>query len=209
MNSERPDKSTWSRFDLSALMLVLSNLFTIWLAWREGWTLVTIMTLYWGQSVIIGLFTALRMVSLRQFSTEGIKVNDKPLKNTPSAKLHAAGFFLVHYGGFHAAYFGFIYAQNEALPEMGRQFIICQAAFFLNHLFSFIYNLPRDRERRPNLGRLMLFPYARIIPMHITIVCGAALVSSFAGILLFMGLKTVADVIMHIVEHYGSEEEPP
>ena len=44
----------------------------------------------------------------------------------------------------------------------------------------------------------MFYPYARIIPMHLTIVFGF----NFGGaLILFLVLKTFADVIMHIVEH--------
>ena len=44
----------------------------------------------------------------------------------------------------------------------------------------------------------MFYPYARIIPMHLTIIFG----SSFGGTLpLFLVLKTFADAIMHVVEH--------
>lgn len=69
--------------------------------------------------------------------------------------------------------------------------------FFINHLFSYFYNRPKDTKKQ-NIGSLMFYPYARIIPMHLTIIFG----SSFGGALpLFLVLKTFADAIMHVVEH--------
>src|SRR3989338_7760044 len=69
--------------------------------------------------------------------------------------------------------------------------------FFVNHLFSYFYNRPRD-TKKPNIGALMFYPYARIIPMHFTIF----LSSSFLGALpVFLILKTFSDAVMHIVEH--------
>lgn len=44
----------------------------------------------------------------------------------------------------------------------------------------------------------MFYPYARIIPMHLTIIFGPAFNLSLP---LFLLLKTIADVIMHSVEY--------
>ena len=57
-----------------------------------------------------------------------------------------------------------------------------------------------DLRHTRNIGTLMFIPYLRIIPMHLTIILGAVL-GSGGGLLLFGALKTVADVVMHKVEH--------
>jgi hypothetical protein len=44
----------------------------------------------------------------------------------------------------------------------------------------------------------MFYPYARIIPMHLTISFGSL---SGDALPLFLVLKTFADATMHIVEH--------
>lgn len=56
--------------------------------------------------------------------------------------------------------------------------------------------------RVSRLGTLMFLPYARVVPMHLTIIFGGMLArdSAFA-LLLFCSLKTAADVLMHYVEH--------
>lgn len=48
----------------------------------------------------------------------------------------------------------------------------------------------------------MFLPYARILPMHLTIILGGALGGEGAAVVLIFGaLKTAADVLMHHVEH--------
>jgi len=74
--------------------------------------------------------------------------------------------------------------------------------FFVDHLFSFRYNRERDQKKIQNLGRLMAFPYARVVPMHLVIVLFGVFLSGALPLLVFLGLKTLADVIMHVVEHY-------
>jgi len=46
----------------------------------------------------------------------------------------------------------------------------------------------------------MFFPCARILPMRLTLIFGSFFTAWQAGLILFLGLKTVADVLMHFVE---------
>jgi hypothetical protein len=46
----------------------------------------------------------------------------------------------------------------------------------------------------------MFFPYARIIPMHIVLLTYGVVVKEGA-LIIFLGLKILADVLMHVVEH--------
>lgn len=55
------------------------------------------------------------------------------------------------------------------------------------------------RDKKPNLGTLVFYPYLRIIPMHLTILWGTQM--GGGAMLFFMLIKTVADAGMHIVEH--------
>lgn len=49
----------------------------------------------------------------------------------------------------------------------------------------------------------MTLPYYRIIPMHATIILGGAFFGGTIALLLFVVLKTIADVTMHTVEHHA------
>jgi hypothetical protein len=201
------DISHQFRTDRSAAFLILSNLVTILFAVVEIWDVGEVMLIYWGQSVVIGLFNFKRILDLKQFSTKNFKINDQPVEPTTATKRQTAWFFLLHYGFFHFVYFGFLSAgrgQGTGLPE-GKALVavvLCVLVFLVNHAFSYRHNRERDAARVPNIGTVMFFPYARIIPMHLTIIFGSLLAGdSQAVLVLFLGLKTVADFIMHAVEH--------
>ena len=189
--------------DMSAWSLVLSNAFTVLLAVIQRWDLLSIMLIYWCQSVIIGFFNVIRILELKNFSTEGLKINGRPVDPTTSTKIQVAVFFALHYGFFHFIYLFFLFSGNKTY-DIDLKFIVLTAAvFFANHLFSFLYNRGKDKKKE-NIGRIMFFPYARIVPMHLTIILGASVAgggfSAFYTIF-FLGLKTTADLIMHSVEH--------
>jgi hypothetical protein len=213
--------------DSSSASLLLSNLLTILVAVVEGWRLVDVMGVYWGQSLVIGYFNWRRIRSLRRFSTEGFTINDQRVDPTPATKRQVALFFALHYGFFHFMYLVFLLnfpfsAEPSIIPHSpfpGQadaprpEFLgiaVCTLVFAVNHAFSYRHNLESDLNRVPNIGTVMFFPYARILPMHLTLIlggfCGA--VSSALPLILFLILKTLADLIMHLAEH-GEWRQPP
>ncbi len=194
------DAPTSSR-DPSAWSLLAANLITIGLALWERWDLAPLMWIYWGQSCIIGWFNFARILSLKEFSTENFKINDRPAAPTRGTQIFTAFFFLFHYGMFHLGYLVFMLKQHALVSPDRMPVLICIGVFFVNHLFSFQHNLEGDRRQKRNIGKLMFFPYARIIPMHLTIILGAEVAGGPAVLLLFLALKTVADLVMHGVEH--------
>lgn len=186
--------------DSSAWSLVVSNIVTIVIAVLESWPPGTVMWVYWSQSVIIGGFNVLRILTLKEFSTSGVLVGGKPVVPTPPTKYYAAGFFTVHYGGFHGVYALFLLLQFPTPSAEWPSLLGACGIFLANHGFSFLHNLRRqDRYHLPNLGTIMFFPYVRIIPMHLTILFGHLFGSSV--LVLFMSLKLAADVAMHAIEH--------
>ena len=56
--------------DHSTLFLIISNIVMIIFALVENWDLLTIMFIYWCQSLIIGFFTFLKMLTLKDFSVD-------------------------------------------------------------------------------------------------------------------------------------------
>ena len=188
-------------FDWSALTLVASNLLTIAIAIYQKWNPGTVMWIYWGQSVIIGVFNVVRMWTLQNFTTDGLKMNDRPVDPTTASKRFVAIFFIVHYGFFHLVYAILLVSMAKLSPQDIAPILVCVAGFFVNHWFSYRYNRENDSKRKINLGTLMFFPYARIIPLHITIITGLMLSKTMWALVLFLSLKTMADLIMHAVEH--------
>ena len=189
------DRARFLRFDISTRLLILANVVIIIIALALHWNIRDVMWVYWAQSVIIGSITIFRILLMKH--------------------VFAAGFFLVHYGMFHLGYFFFLYYFNDfneqstaAVPVAG--IVVCSLIFLVNHIFSSWHNWKRDMVRKPDPGRMMLIPYIRVIPMHITIVFGSNYATSTKTLALFLVLKTIMDVIMHLVEHRPrrQEEEP-
>lgn len=100
-----PGVFDFKSFDLSTWSLVFANLLTIIMALVENWNLSVVMLIYWFQSVIIGIFNVARIVTFTGFQQLD-KTEDK--RGARLAAIFLAGFFAVHYGGFHWGYWSFI-----------------------------------------------------------------------------------------------------
>ena len=190
--------------DLSLWFLLLSNLVTVFFAIKEHWNLLILMWIYWFQSITIGFFNFIRILQLKEFSNKEFIINDKVVQLTKGIKIFFAFFFLVHYGLFHFIYMIFLltetftktYRNASNFIEL-KYIFLTSLLFFINHLFSYVYNRQKDTKKQ-NIGALMFYPYARIIPMHLTIIFGSSLADALP---FFLVLKTFADCIMHIIEH--------
>jgi len=181
--------------DYSLFILFASNIFTIILAAIQNWNLGVILWIFWCQSVIIGFFNF-------------ITINRRKVNPSMAIKYFTAFFFILHYGFFHFVYAIFLYIlsvmTNTGFNDM---IIILSGAgiFLLNHTYSFFVNIKNDKKNNEkSIGKIMFFPYVRIIPMHLTIIFGFVFLFLFNKsfvLVFFLILKTIADLIMHYVEH--------
>jgi hypothetical protein len=188
-------------------MIVGTNVLTLAIALKLRWPLLFLLVPFWIQSVVIGIYSGLRILKLENAATRGIE----SWGSTPDiARRELAKFFAMHYGVFHAIYLmALLIAVGQgkmfgsvSLLDVGWLDIAWVAAisamFAMTHRASYQRNLQHDRKGSPNAGTLMYLPYARILPMHVTMIAGL----SYSGaVLLFVALKTVADVLMHCIEH--------
>lgn len=206
--------------------IIAANAITIVVAYLDGAGLLLLLWPYWIQSVVIGFYAQRRMRLLQRFSTEGLKINNRSVDPTLETRSKAANFFVLHYGFFHLGYLVFLIsfttgadgagmlevtnsdsgrASLVAIGTLGAIDLLIVVAlgvgFWQSHRASHLEHVAADLRGRPNLGALMFMPYARIIPMHLTIILGAV-VGAGGGVVVFGVLKTVADVIMHKVEHH-------
>ena len=199
-------------FDNSLRALIVSNVVTIIIAVVENWSLSVVLFIYWTQSVIIGIFHIRRMLDLGAFTTSGLKINGRSVEATPKSKRQIASFFALHYGFFHLVYLVFVLTainSDGGLPSLGWLGLIGGSSVFaVNHFFSYIQNRDLDRTGKPNLGTMLFLPYARIVPMHLIIVMGAAFGGSRVALVAFLSLKTIADAVMHVVEHRALRRVP-
>jgi|WetSurMetagenome_2_1015567.scaffolds.fasta_scaffold141382_2 hypothetical protein len=188
--------------DLSLLPLLISNGLAIWWAARDHLSLQTVMMIYWGQSVAIGVVNVLRILALRDYSTGDVQLGG-PRAPSAGAKLKVAGFFVFHYGFFHVVYLVFILAaMTRGRVDVNVPFVLYGAALFAGSDLVALALHWNEQTRGRNLGEVMFAPYLRIVPMHLAIIFGG-FVNYHPGLTLglFQGLKTVADVFTHLVQH--------
>lgn len=215
MKLYHPSEESRSK-DFSGIGILLSNALTIIIAMTGGWHLGPLLFIYWAQSIIIGIFHFFRILLLKQFCTEGFTSNGNPVPATRAGKWSTALFFAMHFGFFHLVYLFFLFgiggggdADKEEAKWDFLWMMVSAAGFLLGHGYSFYQNVRADLKNRPNLGTMMFLPYARIIPMHLTIIFGSLIGGGRLAALLFSVLKTGADYLMHVVEHRVLQKKTP
>lgn len=189
--------------DPSFWAIIAGNIFSIVIAVQEQWNIYEILWTYWLQSVIIGVINVYRLATLKEFSVEGVRMNKMPVPESPATRRMMAGFFAAHYGIFHLVYMGFL-LQDSGNIDTGAfntgSVALAVFSFFMAHTYSYKRNHVNDfRDRKPNIGQLMMYPYIRIIPMHIIIIFGS-LMEDTTHLIVFMTMKTIADGAMHLAE---------
>jgi hypothetical protein len=187
--------------DLSFWALFASNLIVIAWALKEGWPLAIIMWIYWCQSVFIGIFWFFKILTLKEFSTKGVEINGRPAKPTKATKSKTAIYFIIFYGFFHVLYVDVLIDEFKSVPIF--PILVPAGMFLLYQAFSFFYNKKWKAKVKPNIGTLAMFPFARILPFHITMAIALSEWGKNQTLALFLSLKLLADLIMHIVERKG------
>jgi len=189
-----------------AQAIIASNLATLVAALLQGWGMIQLLWPFWGQSVIIGYYSLLR------------------IRKAAGWDLRYPLFFLAHYGGFHAVYLMFLIALTQSsdaqglvpvntntgdpmqlyagtyTPLDGVIYLALIIGFWLTHRASHRRYLDADLRGDPSAQKLMAMPYLRVLPMHLTLILGAFL-GGPGTVIFFMLLKTAADLLMHRVEH--------
>lgn len=215
--------------DRSSQLILFSNLVVLLSALFFRAPISEVLLVYWAQSVIIGIFAILRMLTYKL-------ENNEPFVK----RMFTSFFFTFHYGMFHLVYFIFIMSglfsifSDASTGGSSALFILIGVfIFLLTHFFSFVANFDADSKKGYSLGELMMAPYARIIPMHITIVLGGFIMfgvgfitfpiffiygeAAYFGaqkigevliLIFFTALKTIADLAAHDSHHALGKLKP-
>lgn len=184
----------------SGIALIAANLLPLYgvLAW--DWPVYHVMALYWAENVVAGVFTLLRMVAAN-----------------PWAGIPMGAFFCVHYGMFCFVHGIFVHTlfsgQGDApWPPVGAlvQTLLSTPTLLAgvllmlaSHGWSFATHAlfaPRP-DAPPDLRRIMLRPYGRMVILHVTILAGGFLAMQAGEPVLALAplivLKTIIDLYLH------------
>jgi hypothetical protein len=182
-------------YDPSFWLLIAFNGYCIIYYSQNADSFFDIVWLYWGQSVLIGLFNFIDLLTIRQPAAGSFSMNDKQIEKWGNTGC-SAFFFLLHYQFFHLVYFLFLFGDSEGKWDM-KFILIGLAAVSAELLVNFIRNKIRQRTEAVNVGKMFFLPYLRIVPMHLMI-----LLPTFLGIeasVVFLLLKTIADLAMYLI----------
>lgn len=192
--------------NLSFWFLMVANIATIFFATGDDWSLLSILCVYWSQSVIIGIFHFFRMVHLEKLKNDEYAKSNKPPLKPLSTFSRQPYFFTLHFGFFHIFFalyliLGFFFKQYGEPPDSETvvQMIMIIILFFINNLFTYVYNRPKDTAKQ-HLDSLTFYPYPRLVITHLAIIFGPAIINETW---IFMIAKTAADTIIHLVDNNG------
>jgi len=183
-------------FDPGFVFLIAINVYCIWYYQTHPNDFHSLVFLYWGQSVLIGIFNFADLLTVKNIIPGSMKMNDQPIKNDRGSKGCAAFFFLVHYGLFHLVYGIFILVSSKVNIDF-RFVMLGLAAFSLGLIIQFIQQKQIQKTEPANIGKMFFLPYLRIIPMHLMILLPAFF--KWEASVIFLVLKTLADIIMYLI----------
>ena len=189
--------------------LVLANVVPLAGVLWFGWSVWTILTIYWLENGIVGVFNVLKMAAV-----PGI------------GKLGMIPFFVVHYGMFWFVHGIFVLtlptflpfgASGELDPGLDSALsgpnvtsvTVAGIGLFISHGLSYLLNFIRGGEyRRTTTSDLMSAPYRRVMILHLTILFGVFAVvmtgAQLIPLLILIALKTGVDLAFHVREHRGT-----
>ncbi|MCA1716022.1 MAG: DUF6498-containing protein [Actinobacteria bacterium] len=198
---------------ITVLFLVAVNLIPLFGVLFFGWSLFSIMFLYWIENGIIGFSNIFKIALARAPSSggSGFTINGRPV--SPSNKEIRIIFFIFHYGLFWTVHGIFVFvffgmtSSSELFGGVGlRGVAIAAAALFLSHGLSFFVNfLGKEEYLTVSPDQQMMEPYSRVVVLHVTILAGGFFADSLgaplAALVLLILLKTVIDLLAHLREH--------
>ena len=211
-------------FSVSIAILVAGNLVPLAGAILLDWRAVDLVTLYWIENVLIGLFNVPRMLFAAAEGTVPVPASQRFIDNAK-----ATLFFCVHYGLFclvHALVLVELFGDGDS-EDTGRSFqallsgmmqdrwvawgVVALAA---SHVCSFFINyLGLHEYQRVDAGTLMGLSYRRVFVLQVFAIAGGAMLHHVDGgvmmVVLFIGVKTAIDGYLHNREHQRFAEAGP
>jgi hypothetical protein len=204
----------------AVVALVIANLVPLIGVLFLGWSVWTILIIYWLENGIVGAFNVLKMLRAEGSDTSGAagwSVNGRPASSM--ARTSMVPFFIMHYGIFWFVHGVFVLTlplfmgatSDQAAIDPGADPVAIIAAAIvlcISHAVSYQLNFIGNGEyRRVSPAAQMFAPYGRLVILHVTIILGALAISftgaPAAAIVILVILKTAMDLAFHLREHRG------
>jgi len=211
------------RIRLSSLALIAANLAPLAGVLFLGWSVSSVIVLYWFENVVLGVLNVARMALS---STAGNEPGTRGAGLDQNSKSFLIPFFILHYFFFCAGHGVFVFAlfpdeqgffpAQQGFAMLGTLWRAVEifatplafAAFALaaSHVVSFFVNYLGGREYESfDVKQLMRMPYGRIVVLHLTILFGAMAITALNepiwSIVILVAVKSLVDLGMHLREH--------
>jgi len=191
------------RLNSSAVFLILANLVPVFGVLFLGWDALTILVLYWLESVIMGVLNIPKILACRSAEQSA---SDAALSN-----LFTAMFYASHYGmftGVHGVFLAEMFGARPIIEGLlsGGSIMWTAAIFLISHLASMFINFFGKKEYLVRNARRQMFSvYGRVFIMHIVVLLGGIAIQNYGApliaVIMLIALKTAIDLIAHNKEH--------
>lgn len=185
--------------DPALWVLIAVNVYLVYHYYQHPEIFKTLIWLYWSQSMLLGLFTALDLLTVKKTIPITFRLNNviKTIQDDKRSRRASAKTFLWGYGILHGIYLLFIVVLwKDKEPIQWNFFKYFFFAFLAGQMISFIQHKAQQRRRAIDTGPIIFSPFIRALPMHLTIILASFFPSQGIGI--FLIFKTLADVAMYI-----------
>lgn len=199
-----------------------------------GWSLWTILAVYWLENGIVGLFSLAKILLAQDEVAPGLEPAAAARVASVPPIVHRAlfaVFFPIHYGGFWVAHGVFVLgflptfgrlaqgslgADPAALDRAGIDWTaaaVGAGALLASHGVSFLVNyLWRGEYRTASPSVQAQAPYSRVIVLHLTILLGAWAIilmgSPVGALFVLVAVKAYIDLRAHLRERDRSAVVP-
>jgi hypothetical protein len=183
--------------DPSFWALLAVNVYSVYYYVIHPSIFTTLIWLYWTQSVMLGAFNFLDIITLGNKGVNDLTNSNGTKVNWGKGHIGLAFFFLFHYGFFHLVYAVFIGTMKITGPFDNEFFRIFLLFFLGSQIINFVQHKIQYKKTQPDIGKMFFMPYLRIVPMHLCILIPAFL--GWSNMLVFLVLKVVADMFTYVL----------
>lgn len=189
-------------FRISIGSLFVSNLIPLIGMLFFGWSVSTILILYWSENVIIGFYNVIKMALAK----------GEAKKQSTYQRFFLIGFFIVHFGIFTLGHAAFVFSFFGTDIPSFKSLLPALLALFTSHGVSMFIHFIKNKEyERVSFESLFFQPYKRVVIMHLTIIFGAWVATAFhlpsLVLVVLIFLKIVVDIFFHKKEHIKFSKE--